>query len=241
MSACVPAFKLWLACWQTNIFKEVIKHMSIKRADLGQIIPTITFDTNVAILDPTASPSISNTGTALNQVLKLSVPKGEKGDTGSVGPQGPKGDKGDDFKIYKTYTDVQSMENDYASVPEGAFVIIGGKPLEGDSKNVDVNDPDVGKLYVRNAHQEGETNGKNAFTYLTDLSGAQGIKGEKGDKGDKGEDGVDGKDGVTYSYSFATGDNGHLYIFFDDEGKDPTSQNAGMKWENWTATQGSTN
>lgn len=240
MSACVPAFKLWLACWQTNILKEVIEHMSIKRADLGQIIPTITVNTNVELLEPGSSPKVVSSGTGLDQELRFSFPKGEKGEKGEKGDKGETGEKGDPFTIYKTYPTVKAMQDNVFidKVPGGAFVLIAGIPIEKDGQptgEVNVNEPDVGKLYVRNTPYEGETSGTEAYTFLTDLSGAQGIQGEKGAKGDKGEDGIDGEDGLTYSYSFAIGGNGHLYVFFDDEGKDPTSQNAGMAWQNWTA------
>lgn len=71
-------------------------------------------------------------------------------------------------------------------IKEGAFVLI-------DTGNVE--DEDNAKLYVK---------GKEAFSFITDLSGAKGIKGEqgakgetgaKGEKGDKGDTGAKGDEG----------------------------------------------
>lgn len=42
-----------------------------------------------------ATASASITGTSPNQVLNLTLPKGEKGDTGAQGPQGPQGEQGE--------------------------------------------------------------------------------------------------------------------------------------------------
>lgn len=80
---------------------------------------------------------------------------------------GPQGETGEAFSIYKTYPSVDTMNEDAANVPEGSFVLIAS--TEGD--------PDNAKLYVK---------GKDAFSFLTDLSGAQGIQGEPGKDGASG-------------------------------------------------------
>ena len=113
---------------------------------------------------------------------------GPKGENGPVGPQGPKGDNGEPFKIAKTYPNVSAMNSDASNVKEGSFVVIAS----------DVNDPDNGKLYVKN---------DTGFTFIVDLSGIQGLQGPQGPqgiqgtpgqqgpvgpKGDKGEPGVPG-------------------------------------------------
>lgn len=80
---------------------------------------------------------------------------------------GPQGETGKAFSIYKTYPSVEAMNEDAANVPEGSFVLIAS--TEGD--------PDNAKLYAK---------GKDAFSFLTDLSGAQGIQGEPGKDGAPG-------------------------------------------------------
>lgn len=119
-------------------------------------------------------------------------PQGIQGIPGPVGPQGPKGDNGEPFKIAKTYPNVSSMNNDASNIKEGSFVVIAS----------DVNDPDNGKLYVKN---------NTGFTFIVDLSGIQGLSGPQGPqgiqgtpgqqgpvgpKGDRGEKGEQGQQGI---------------------------------------------
>lgn len=66
------------------------------------------------------------------------------------------------FRILRTYETVAAMNADAANVAEGRFVMISG----------DVEQPDTGKLYVRNS-----ASAETPFGFLTDLSGAQGIRG----------------------------------------------------------------
>ena len=100
-------------------------------------------------------------------------PQGIQGIPGPVGPQGPKGESGEPFKIAKTYPNVSAMNNDASNVKEGSFVVIAS----------DVNDPDNGKLYVKN---------DNAFTFIVDLSGIQGLQGPQGQQGLQGTPGQQG-------------------------------------------------
>ena len=82
------------------------------------------------------------------------------------GAKGDKGDKGEPFVIYKNYQSIAAMQADAANVPENKFVIISN-----------TNDPDDGKLYMRN------TNVTGGFAYITDMSAAQGIQGAPGNDG----------------------------------------------------------
>jgi len=82
------------------------------------------------------------------------------------GAKGDKGDNGEPFVIYKNYQSVAAMQADAANVPENKFVIISN-----------ANDPDDGKLYMRN------TNATGGFAYITDMSAAQGIQGAPGNDG----------------------------------------------------------
>lgn len=105
--------------------------------------------------------------------------KGDKGETGPqgpvgpVGPQGPKGESGEPFKIAKTYPNVSAMNSDASNVKEGSFVVI----------TSDVNDPDNGKLYVKN---------DTGFTFIVDLSGLPGLQGPQGPQGVQGTPGQQG-------------------------------------------------
>lgn len=114
--------------------------------------------------------------------------KGERGEAGPAGPagakgeqgiQGPKGEKGDPFAVAKTYPSVAAMNAGFATdgVKEGGFVVINTENVE---------DEDNAKLYVK---------GKNAYTFLTDLSGAQGMKGPQGERGPQGNPGAQGAAG----------------------------------------------
>ena len=201
--------------------------MALKRADLGQIVPKIQISPSVTILDPGSKASITNEGSEMNQVLVLSIPKGDKGEQGEQGPQGIQGEQGKPFQIAKTYHTIADMNSDYAAVEPGSFVVISGK--EKPDGTIDVDDPDVGKLYVRTT-DDGNENDQH-YTFLTDLSGAQGIQGPKGDTGENGKDGKDGKDGLTYKYWFGISEGGHLLVYYDDEAKDPTG--SGMGWSDW--------
>lgn len=115
-------------------------------------------------------------------------PAGAKGEVGPAGPagakgeqglQGPKGEKGDPFAVAKTYSSVSEMNAGFATdgVKEGGFVVI---------NTGNVNDEDNAKMYVK---------GKEAYTFITDLSGAQGIKGPQGERGPQGNAGAAGPAG----------------------------------------------
>lgn len=140
--------------------------------------------------------------------------KGERGEAGPAGPagakgeqgiQGPKGEKGDPFAVAKTYPSVAAMNAGFATdgVKEGGFVVINTENVE---------DEDNAKLYVK---------GKNAYTFLTDLSGAQGMKGPQGERGPQGNPGANGaqgpagpkgEDGKAPTFEIR---DGHLYAIYE--------------------------
>lgn len=106
----------------------------------------------------TLDPGQSATVTLQNNAFTFGIPKGDKGE---------KGDTGTGFSITRTYQTTSEMEADKANIQAGQFVLI--------SSELEEEDPDNGKLYVKSS--EGE------FQFLVDMSGAQGIKGDKGDPG----------------------------------------------------------
>lgn len=201
--------------------------MSLKRADLGQVATFVDVNPVVTILEPGSDATVVNTGTTQNMHLKFSIPKGDKGEKGEKGDQGPKGDQGEPFKIKKTFPTIENMNSRYTEIEPGEFVIISGEKIPG-TDQINVNDADVGKLYVRNSDNDGNAE---KFTFITDLSGAQGIQGPRGATGENGKDGKDGKDGLTYRYWFGVGDSGHLFAFYDDEAKNPSD--VGMSWTDY--------
>lgn len=101
------------------------------------------------------------------QTIKIFVGDNSYDVTVYNGLKGDKGDTGEGFSIFKTFSSVNAMINDRASIPEGAFVIIASSS----------EDEDNAKLFVRANPGDAETTG---FSFLTDMSGAQGIKGETG-------------------------------------------------------------
>ena len=153
-------------------------------------------DTGNDGISPTASITQTSTGATItitdaSGTTTANINNGAKGDRGD---KGDKGDTGKDFSIYKTYLSISDMEADKDNVPLNEFVLIASN----------VEDPDNGKLYVR------DNSDPSGFKFLTDMSGAQGIQGPKGDTGDTGQPGPAGQDGfsptasVTKSGSVAT-------------------------------------
>ena len=109
--------------------------------------------------------------------------QGEQGETGPVGPQGPtgeKGEKGEAFSIARMFASVAEMNASFndQDVKEGQFVLI---------NTGDVEDADDARMYVK---------GKEAYSFVCDLSGAAGIQGPKGDTGMQGVQGIQGEQGV---------------------------------------------
>ena len=115
----------------------------------------------------------------------LNGTKGEQGPRGLQGPQGPQGIQGvqgKPFAIEKTFSSVSEMNDGFATdgVSEGGFVIIASG----------VETEDNAKLFVK---------GKNAYTFVTDLSGAQGLQGPQGEQGPQGLQGIPGKSAYQYA------------------------------------------
>lgn len=144
--------------------------------------------------DKVLSTEVTYNGKTLDEAIKNGEFKGEKGEQGAVGPQGPAGTAGtqgpqgiqgpagpagEAFKIAKTYESVDAMNEGFATdeVKEGQFVMI-------DTGNVE--DEDNAKLYVK---------GKEAYSYITDLSGSTGLTGPKGEQGLQGIQGPAGERG----------------------------------------------
>lgn len=109
--------------------------------------------------------------------------QGEQGEVGPVGPQGPtgeKGEKGEAFSIARMFASVAEMNASFndQDVKEGQFVLI---------NTGDVEDADDARMYVK---------GKEAYSFVCDLSGAAGIQGPKGDTGAQGIQGIQGEQGI---------------------------------------------
>ena len=110
-------------------------------------------------------------------------PQGVQGEVGPVGPQGPageKGEKGEAFSIARMFASVAEMNASFndQDVKEGQFVLINTGNVE---------DPDDARMYVK---------GKEAYSFVCDLSGAAGIQGPKGDTGAQGIQGIQGEQGI---------------------------------------------
>ena len=109
--------------------------------------------------------------------------QGVQGEVGPVGPQGPageKGEKGEAFSIARMFASVAEMNASFndQDVKEGQFVLINTGNVE---------DPDDARMYVK---------GKEAYSFVCDLSGAAGIQGPKGDTGAQGIQGIQGEQGI---------------------------------------------
>lgn len=109
--------------------------------------------------------------------------QGAQGEVGPVGPQGPtgeKGEKGEAFSIARMFASVAEMNASFndQDVKEGQFVLINTGNVE---------DPDDARMYVK---------GKEAYSFVCDLSGAAGIQGPKGDTGAQGVQGIQGEQGI---------------------------------------------
>lgn len=101
--------------------------------------------------------------------------QGAQGEVGPVGPQGPtgeKGERGEAFSIARMFASVAEMNASFndQDVKEGQFVLINTGNVE---------DADDARMYVK---------GKEAYSFVCDLSGAAGIQGPKGDAGAPGAD-----------------------------------------------------
>ncbi len=109
--------------------------------------------------------------------------QGVQGEMGPVGPQGPtgeKGEKGEAFSIARMFASVAEMNASFndQDVKEGQFVLINTGNVE---------DADDARMYVK---------GKEAYSFVCDLSGAAGIQGPKGDTGAQGIQGIQGEQGI---------------------------------------------
>lgn len=109
--------------------------------------------------------------------------QGAQGEVGPVGPQGPtgeKGEKGEAFSIARMFASVAEMNASFndQDVKEGQFVLINTGNVE---------DADDARMYVK---------GKEAYSFVCDLSGAAGIQGPKGDTGAQGIQGIQGEQGI---------------------------------------------
>ena len=109
--------------------------------------------------------------------------QGAQGEVGPVGPQGPageKGEKGEAFSIARMFASVAEMNASFndQDVKEGQFVLINTGNVE---------DADDARMYVK---------GKDAYSFVCDLSGAAGIQGPKGDTGAQGIQGIQGEQGI---------------------------------------------
>ena len=109
--------------------------------------------------------------------------QGVQGEVGPAGPQGPageKGEKGEAFSIARMFASVAEMNASFndQDVKEGQFVLINTGNVE---------DPDDARMYVK---------GKEAYSFVCDLSGAAGIQGPKGDTGAQGIQGIQGEQGI---------------------------------------------
>lgn len=150
---------------------------------------TITLGT-VTTLDPTASVTITNSGTSSAAVFNFGIPKGTKGD---------KGDKGDNGSGVNIKGEL-SAESDLPSTgSEGDAYIISGSLYiyVGENGNVTTNPKwsNVGNIKGPQGEQgpagpKGET-GAQGPKGETGSTGAQGPKGDPGEKGEKGDPGSD--------------------------------------------------
>lgn len=109
--------------------------------------------------------------------------QGAQGEVGPVGPQGPtgeKGERGEAFSIARMFASVAEMNASFndQDVKEGQFVLINTGNVE---------DADDARMYVK---------GKEAYSFVCDLSGAAGIQGPKGDTGAQGIQGIQGEQGI---------------------------------------------
>lgn len=109
--------------------------------------------------------------------------QGAQGEVGPVGPQGPtgeKGEKGEAFSIARMFASVAEMNASFndQDVKEGQFVLINTGNVE---------DADDARMYVK---------GKEAYSFVCDLSGAAGIQGPKGETGAQGIQGIRGEQGI---------------------------------------------
>lgn len=109
--------------------------------------------------------------------------QGVQGEVGPAGPQGPageKGEKGEAFSIARMFASVAEMNASFndQDVKEGQFVLINTGNVE---------DADDARMYVK---------GKEAYSFVCDLSGAAGIQGPKGDTGAQGIQGIQGEQGI---------------------------------------------
>lgn len=110
--------------------------------------------------------------------------QGAQGEVGPVGPQGPtgeKGERGEAFSIARMFASVAEMNASFndQDVKEGQFVLINTGNVE---------DADDARMYVK---------GKEAYSFVCDLSGAAGIQGPKGEQGVAGLQGEQGPKGET--------------------------------------------
>ena len=151
---------------------------------------TITLGT-VTTLDPTASVTITNSGTSSAAVFNFGIPKGDKGDAGEkgatgergpqglrgeTGPQGPKGDTGSGLNI------------------KGELDSEAGLPQEGVSGDAWLI---AGNLYVY-VGENGNVVSNPKWSSVGSIqgpAGPTGPKGEQGEPGPKGEPGADGAPG----------------------------------------------
>lgn len=150
---------------------------------------TITLGT-VTTLDPTASVTITNSGTSSAAVFNFGIPKGTKGD---------KGDKGDNGSGVNIKGEL-SAESDLPSTgSEGDAYIISGSlyVYVGENGNVTTNPKwsNIGNIKGPQGEQgpagpKGET-GAQGPKGETGSTGAQGPKGDPGEKGEKGDPGSD--------------------------------------------------
>lgn len=150
---------------------------------------TITLGT-VTTLDPTASVTITNSGTSSAAVFNFGIPKGTKGD---------KGDKGDNGSGVNIKGEL-SAESDLPSTgSEGDAYLISGSlyVYVGENGNVTTNPKwsNVGNIKGPQGEQgpagpKGET-GAQGPKGETGSTGAQGPKGDPGEKGEKGDPGSD--------------------------------------------------
>lgn len=141
---------------------------------------TITLGT-VTTLDPTASVTITNSGTSSAAVFNFGIPKGTKGD---------KGDKGDNGSGVNIKGEL-SAESDLPSTgSEGDAYLISGSlyVYVGENGNVTTNPKWSNVGNIKGPQGEQGPAGPKGETGSTGAQGPKGDPGEKGEKGDPGSD-----------------------------------------------------
>jgi hypothetical protein len=111
------------------------------KGDTGDVGPANTL--SVGTVAGGASAAATITGTAPNQTLNLTLPKGDKGDTGDTGPQGPVGPKGDTGDTGPQGPQgIQGIKGDTGDVgPAGATGPQGPQGIKGDTGDTGATGP----------------------------------------------------------------------------------------------------